>query len=62
MKSEHPLPPHTQINSKYIKDLKCKTGYYKIPRGKHRQNTDIKCNIFLNLSLLVLEITTNVTK
>ena len=28
-----------KINSKWIKDLKCKTSNYKTPRGKHRQNT-----------------------
>ena len=37
---------------------KCKTGYYKTPRGKNRQNTfDINhSNIFLDPSLRVMEI------
>ena len=39
MKLERSLTPYTEINSKRIKDLKCKTEYYKTPRRKHRQNT-----------------------
>ena len=34
---------------------KCKTGYYKIPGEKHRQNTN-GSNIFLELSPRVMEI------
>ena len=35
MKLEHFPIPHTKINSR----AKCKTGYYKTPSGKRRQNT-----------------------
>ena len=38
MKLEHCLTPHTKINSKWIKDLNCKTRNYKTLRRKHRQN------------------------
>ena len=60
MKLEHSLTPYTVINSKWIKDLKCKAEYYKTPRGKHRQNTLINCsNIFLDPSPRVMEIKIN---
>ena len=39
MKLEHSLTPYTKLNSKWIKDLNSKTGYYKTLRGKLRQNT-----------------------
>ena len=39
MKSEHFLTPYTNINSKWIKEPKCKTRNYKTLRGKHRQNS-----------------------
>ena len=39
MKLECFLTSNTKINSKWIKDLKCKTRNYKTLRGKHRQNT-----------------------
>ena len=45
MKLEHFPIPHTKINSR----AKCKTGYYKTPSGKRRQNT-----LWLNISRAVL--------
>ena len=42
---------------------RCKTGYYKTPRGKHRQNTDINCsNVFLDPSPRVMEIKIKINK
>ena len=38
IKLEHFLTPYTKIN-KMDERSKCKTRNYKIPRGKHRQNT-----------------------
>ena len=39
MKLKHLLTPWTKINSKWVKDLKCKTRNYKTLRGKLKQNT-----------------------
>ena len=36
IKLEHFLTSHTQINSKWIKDLNVKTRKYKTLRGKHK--------------------------
>ena len=38
-KLQYFLTPQTKINSKWIKDLKCKARNYKAPRGNHRQYT-----------------------
>ena len=39
MKLDHSLTSYIKINSKWIRDLKCKARYYKILKGKCRQNT-----------------------
>ena len=39
VKLEHSLTPIYKSMPKMDQRPKCKTGYYKSPRGKHRQNT-----------------------
>ena len=39
MKLEHLLTRYTKINSKWIKEPKCKTRNYKTLRGNHRYHT-----------------------
>ena len=61
MKPEHFLTPYTKINSKWIKDLNVN---YKIPRGKHRENTlDINhCRILYDPPPRLLEIKAKINK
>ena len=57
MKSEHSNTIHTH-NSKWIKDLNARN--HKIPRRKHRQNTDKNhSKIFFDPPLRVMKIKIN---
>ena len=63
MKSEHSLTPHTEINSKWIKDLNVRPGTIKFLE-ENRQNTlDINCsNIFFAPPPRVMKIKAEINK